>query len=67
MKPFSNGGWAVNVRTVGSLITELQCLPHDTPVRIGFSDSADLVLFNRKDDPHVSLEEGGDWCEIDED
>lgn len=62
-KAFTNGKWAVNVRSVGQLIEELQRLPADLPVRMGFEDSADVVVFNRNDDPHVGLEEGGDWCE----
>lgn len=60
---FSNGKWSVNVRNVGQLIDELKRLPADLPVRMGFEDSADLVVFNRDDDPHVALEDGNDWCD----
>lgn len=61
-KPFSNGKWAKTVTTVGEAIEELKRLPPDMPVRQGFSDSVDLVVFNRdKIDMHCSFEEGGDW------
>lgn len=61
---FSNGQFAINVTTVGELITQLQLLPKEVPVVMGFSPSADVVLFNANGpDPHVSLDEAGAWDE----
>lgn len=60
---FSNGGWAVNVETVGELIKELQRLNPDTPV-LDTVSGADVVLFNRDmAGEHVGFAEGGEWTE----
>ena len=61
---FSNGKTAINVMNVGELIYQLQRLPIETPVVMGFSPSADLVLFNPEGpDPHIALDETGAWDE----
>ncbi len=61
---FSNGSWNVNCKTVGDVISELQRLPANLGVKHGFSDSVDLVVFNRgMRDEHLSFVDGGDWTE----
>jgi hypothetical protein len=64
--PFSNGDWAVNCKTVGEVVRELQRLPADLPVEQGFSKGVDLVVFNRMHaDVHLEFEESGDWTNDD--
>jgi hypothetical protein len=63
-KAFSNGQWKKNCRTVGDVLDELGRLPRDLPVHSGFTDSVDLVVFNRKQpDQHLEFADGGDWDE----
>lgn len=60
---FSNGKWAINVKTVGQMVDELSRLPRDLAVHTFPSESADLVIFNRNDavPPHLGVEDGGCW------
>jgi len=61
---FSNGKWHKNVTTVGEMVQELSLLDPDIPVKEGFSDSVDIVVFNRDgDDIQVGFDEGGEWGE----
>lgn len=61
---FSNGEWNKNVKTVGEMIDELSLLDPNLPVKQGFSESVDIVVFNRnRDDVQVAFEEGGSWDE----
>ncbi len=65
---FSNDNWHKNVTTVGEMIDELSRLPRDLPIKQDFSNSADLVLFNRySSDCHLSVDEGGTWSDEGED
>ncbi len=64
---FSNGKWNKNVSTVGELISELSLIDPDMPIQQGFSDSVDIVIFNRdQDDRHIEFEDGETWCNDDE-
>lgn len=59
---FSNGKWHKNVTTVGEMVRELSLLDPSIPVKEGFSDSVDIVVFNRdEDDIQVGFDEGGEW------
>jgi hypothetical protein len=63
---FSNGKWAINVKTVGQMIDELSRLPRDLEVHTFPSESADLVIFNRnpgEGTPHLGVEDGGGWTD----
>ena len=61
-KKFSNGDWKINVKTVGELIKELERLPKNLPIHQGFSESVDVVVFNRKQaDAHIAFDEGESW------
>ncbi len=61
---FSNKQTAKNVTNVGEMIDELSRLPRDLKIKQGFSPSADLVVFNiRQDDRHLEVTEGGEWDE----
>ena len=67
-KPFSNDKWHINCETVGDVIDELSNLPRDLPVKSSFTDSVDLVVFNRKqDDVHLAFEDGEEWDDEDDD
>jgi hypothetical protein len=63
-KAFSNGDWAINCKTVGEVVRELQRLPQDMRVELSFGDGVDVVVFNRdQPDVHVSFHDGGDWVD----
>jgi hypothetical protein len=61
---FSNGKWAINVKTVGQMVDELSRLPRDLAVHTFPAESADLVIFNRNGEmrPHLGVEDGGCWA-----
>jgi hypothetical protein len=57
-----NALWSVEVKTIKDLKIAISDLADDLPVKQGFSDSCDVVIFNRlRDDIHVSFDEGGQW------
>ena len=60
---FSNGTGNKNVRTVGEMIAELSLLPPELPVKHGFSQSMDLIVFNVDTKPFLGVDEGGQWDE----
>ena len=56
--------WSYNAKTVGEAIEALKNFPLDTLINQGFTDSVDIVLFNRNEEnQHMSFEEGGDWTD----
>lgn len=59
---FSNGKLSKNCATVGDVIDELSRLPRELPVEASFTESVDLVVFNKgKPDAHLEFMSCGDW------
>jgi hypothetical protein len=66
-KPFSNKSCCIECFTVGDVIRELERLPKALAVHQGFSESVDIVLFNRKKPSiHVGFADGGEWSNDEE-
>ena len=56
-KDFYHGDDHPTCETVGELINELNRLPKELEVRLGFGSMAKLVVFNINTDTHLSIEE----------
>lgn len=48
------------VTSVGEMKAQLAKLPDDLPIKSGFADSAELVVYNINDDPFLEIGEPDD-------
>lgn len=59
-KQFYRGRQHPVVTSVGELKAQLALLPDDLPVKSGFADSAELIVYNINDDPFLEIGEPDD-------
>lgn len=59
-KQFYRGGRHPVVTSVGELKAQLAQLPDDLPIKSGFADAAELVVYNINDDPFLEIVEPDD-------